>query len=199
MWWYRLTNGLFYLLAGVWAGALVGFALMAPAVFYTVRAYQPELTRRPAGAEGLEGPGSAVLAGAIVQRVFERLDWVQVICATGVVGLALLQTAVFRARLARPALGKANLIRLGCLAGAAGLLVLNLGWIQPRLWTLRQSMYNPAHAPAVRSSARGDFQWYHRLSERTTGALVLLVGGSMVLSPFVLTRDGRGTEAERNG
>jgi hypothetical protein len=188
---YRLSLGLYYLFAGVWAGLLLTFALAAPNIFYRTRAYQPELGRTPADAGKLVGADAQILAGDIVNHILAALNPVQIVCAAGLVVMLFLQCTVFRRQLARPITSVANWVRsiLLCLAVLA--LALQLFWLSPTMGQLRQDMYNPDTPQPRRQQLRDRFEFYHVLSERTLGSAAVLLVAGVLASPFVLTGDRR--------
>jgi len=184
---YRLTVGLSYLLAGLWFGSLVGFVITAIRVFATVRAYEPGLADSPEAGAVPAGQAPDALAGAVVGGILGPLLWVQVVCLLGLALLALAQGRWLGRFMPGGFLGKANLLRLGLFALAGLGLAVQLGWIGPQIWDLRQAMYDPDRPAAEREEARKQFETYHTASERTMGVVTLLVGAGIVASPFALT------------
>lgn len=184
--WFRLSVAVYYLLLGVWLGALVGFVITAIQVFDTVRDYSPTLNQLPDSAEALTQRAPDILAGGIVGQVLGALAVLEIICAVGLVALAIVQCTIFRGRLRGGVRGKANLGRLGLLAVAILALALHLGWIAPRIKELRRTMYNPQTTQAERDQARHRFEFHHTASERVMGTATLALAGAMVLSPFGL-------------
>jgi hypothetical protein len=184
---FRLTSGLYYLLAGLWLGILVAFALAAPQVFFRVRAFAPQLTRTPADTSPKKGADGQILAGDIVTHILAMLDPVQIVCATGLAGILLLQCTVFRRSLAKPVTSAANWVRVLLLGLAIGALVLQLGLFSPTMATLRERLYHPDTPAQQRGDLRQRFEWYHTASERTLGSAAVLLAGGIVISPFVLS------------
>ena len=178
---FRLSQGLFYLSAGVWLGALVMLVVTASATFATVRAYQPAL---PIELE-LAGEADAILAGAIVGRSLDRLMVVQLVCAAGACLALTLEHTRYAGRLARRGRSAAARVRSLALLVAVVMVAANLAWIGPGVWQSRAVMYDASASGQERAAARAVFDRYHRLSERTHGLAALALAGALLAGPFV--------------
>jgi len=177
----RWVTGLYNLLLGVWVGGLVMFAVGAGITFQTVRAYDPTLGLEPYDAAVLADQGPGILAGAVVGHVLDGLAIVELICAAGLVVCATLQWMFWGARWQW-----SNVLRCGMLLASGGLLALHLGVIGPAIQTHRDAMYDPTSSALARSEARSAFEPYHKASEKVAGAMLLLLAGACIISPFAL-------------
>jgi hypothetical protein len=184
---YRLHLGLYYLALGLWLGSLALFALVAMPLFYRMRLYQPQITATPPGSPPMDGPAAQIIAGDIASRSLANLATVQIIAAVAVVALVALQCTIFRRWMARAVTSATNLVRLALLGLALAALVVQLSVVSPRMHELRPKMYAPEASAQQRAERRATFEWYHTYSERSQSAVVMLLTGAVLLSPFVLT------------
>jgi hypothetical protein len=189
---YRLSVGVYYLLLGLWLGGLAGFALAAPPLFQRLRLYQPEAQQRPAETTGWEGPDATIIAGDIATRILANLATLQIIAAIGLAVLVILQCTIFRRWLSRGVRGGANVVRLALLGLAIAALAVQLGWFSPKVRELRREKYQPGQTPQQVTAAHDRLETYHTRSERTLRGITLLLGVTIVISPFALTPAGRG-------
>ncbi len=189
----RSVDGVYYLLLGVWCGGLVMLAVGAGITFRTVRSYDPVLGAEPYNDPALADQAANILAGGVVGNVLGGLAVVEIICAVGLLACVVLQWSVWGLRWR-----VMNLVRLGLLVVAAGLLAAHLWVIAPAIDTHRSRMYDPALTAGQRAEARAAFEPYHEASEKTAGGMLLLLAGACVISPFVLGSEPtpRGGETE---
>ena len=182
---FRLTQGVYHLALGVWAGAMLMLAVGAMQTFAAVRAH----------GEALQGLTPEALAGAVVGRMIAGLTVVQMVCAVAVAGAVLLQHVSFGWALRGGRLGWANLTRLILIGLPMAVLMLNVLVISPAVWEHREAMYDAGQPTERREAARERFAVYHRLSERTHGVALLMLAGAIVVSPFAFElarREDRG-------
>ena len=182
---YRLVAGCYWLFLGTWFGALVMLVIAAGITFATVRSYQPTLRAEPY-ARLTDAEPDRVLAGGIVGNVLRGLAVVQVICALALGACLLLQCTILRPHLAVPVGDWRNCLRIALIALPTLVLILDLTVVSPRIWRLREVMYDPDQPSAARTTAHAAFGRYHKASERLTGAAALCLAGAVLASAFVL-------------
>lgn len=159
-------DGVYYLAAGLWAGAIAMLALGAPQSFDALRNAQPPT------------PRADELAGLVVNRMVDSFMTLALICAGVVMVCAVLQLGRAAGRW-----GAANLARLALLAGAfAILLVMWLGVI-PAMHAERAAMHDSSLSDAARAESRIAFMRLHKVSERFIGADGLAVAVAVLISP----------------
>lgn len=181
-----LTNGLYYLGLGTWFGAIVMLAISAAAAFQTVRAFDPSLNVAPWDQPALASHAPSVLAGAIVGASLNGLKVVQIICAVIVVIALIAQHTLFRKYLTCKMAGVRNSVRLLLLAVPVAMLLLNIFWITPEVFQHRDKMWDMNQPENVREQAKADFDYFHKLSERTTGMSAFALAGCVLVSALVL-------------
>ncbi|MFA9480405.1 DUF4149 domain-containing protein [Phycisphaerales bacterium AB-hyl4] len=185
---FRFTQGLYYLALGTWFGALVMLAIAAAITFRTLEEHAFVLQTGLLHAAGVEPDHAAdaprIFAGEVVGQIIQGLTWLQAICALVAIACLLLQTTLFRRRLANAGRSRANLLRTLLVVGPALVLLLNVFWINPNVWQSREAMYDPARTETQRIEARLIFDHHHRLSERTTGGAALMLAVAVLISPF---------------
>lgn len=181
-----LTNGFYYLALGTWLGAIVMLAISAAATFQTVRAFEPSLHVAPWDQPEHASHAPSVLAGAIVGSSLNGLKVVQVICALIVVVALIAQHTLFRQYLACTVTSVRNLVRLLLVAGPVAILLLNIFWITPQILEHRDRMWDMSQPAEVREQAKEDFDFFHKMSERTTGMTAFALAGCVLVSSLVL-------------
>ncbi|MEX0653189.1 MAG: DUF4149 domain-containing protein [Phycisphaeraceae bacterium] len=178
---FRLTQGVYYLALGAWFGALVMLVVAAATTFRTLEALVPAAETGAGAASMVSGRG---LAGTVVGETIRGLNVVQMVCGVTALVCLALQVTLFRDRLAGAGRSRVNALRGLLVAGAFAVLLANVFWIGPGVRTARAAMDDAAAPAAEREQMRADFQWYHRLSERTTGGAGLMLAVAVVISPF---------------
>ena len=158
--------------AAVWLGAGIFFAaVVLPGIFSKDMSHV------------LGETGFPYYSGAIALVLFKRYFILQYVCGA----IALAHLLACKLYLGRP------LPRLDA-ALAGGILVLGLVggfWLQPRMVSLRKTMYS-SPSLAERDTARHSFGMWHGISE---GANLLVIGGLLVY----LMRVARPGESARHG
>jgi hypothetical protein len=181
---FRIQQGVYYLLLGMWLGAMVMLVLAATASFAFVREHTLIVGVQGYG-EPLKGDtATGFIAGGIVGVALTRLVVLQAVCATALAACVLLQCTRFRAHLDGPVWSKRNRARMFLLLVPTGVLLFNVLVVSPGIDRHRDAKYDPATPPQVAEQADEAFDRYHRLSTRTFGVSTLMLAGAMVLSPW---------------
>jgi len=184
----RWLRGAYWLLLGLWAGSLLGFALAAPRVFAVVRRLEPSLGVEPYNHPAFAERQADILAGAVVNGVTASLLWVHWLCAIGLLACLVGQRLVLPRRAVRL---RVNRVREGALALAVVLLMVFSFLLSPRMNSLRERVYDPQRPAETRQADRARFDRLHRWSERTMGLTLAAVLTTMLSSPFVVNRGPR--------
>lgn len=186
---YRLTLGGYWLFLGVWIGAMVMLAVGAGITFKTVRDYQPTLHKAPYDDPALADRAAAILAGGIVGNTLKGLAVIQMACAAVVVVSIIAQCTLFARRLRGGATGWLNIARVALVVLPVAVLAADRLVVTPRVWELRQTMYDPSRTVETRAAAKAEFDRYHKMNERMVGLATLMLAGAMLTSAFVLHQD----------
>lgn len=172
-----VVQSAYWLALGVWIGALVMLAVAAAIVFRTSRAMEPVLLQPQFSTPDLVGQSATILAGAIVGNVIQALLKLQLVCA-----VLLIVAMVYQHVSLRPLLAlhlRLNALRVGLILLATLVLVVNMAYITPAMWTQRERMYDNTQSAEYRLAAREQFNALHKFTERVTGgtALGLVIAG----------------------
>lgn len=166
-------SGVYYLMLGMWFGALVMLVVAAVATFGTIRDSQPDMT---AAAQNQ-------LAGSIVGSAIDKLAVVQVVAAVAITVCVLLQCTVFRRELGPKVFNAARIVLLVLLLAVLGADRL---FVAPALHTQRETMHSAAGVE--QEQAKAAFDRTHKMSERLAGVCMLLIVAATLTSPFALCR-----------
>lgn len=198
---FRVSVAGWWLSVGVWLGAIIMLALAAAAVFRVVRDFDPTIgiagyeAFAPSSSTALAAEGANrhadVIAGAVVGRSLTALAVLQRICAAAAVICLIVQTAFFACHLAGGAWGWPNVLRMVFVGLPVLILAADLYVVSPRVWTLREQMFDNAATTEQRTDARAQFQKVHRLNENMYKASTLLLAGAMIVSAIALHPAGR--------
>jgi hypothetical protein len=132
-----------------------------------------------------------MLAGGIVGNVIRHgLTNIQMVSGAAVAICALVQCTVFRDRVRR---GWLNRLRVALIALPLAVVVFDVAHISPTMHELRGRMHDEANPQ--RQADRAAFDRYHKLSERVTGTAMFMLGGALLVSPFVLITEKRDEQA----
>lgn len=186
-----MTNGFYFLFLGLWFGAMVMLAVGAAVTFRTVRSFEPSLHVAPYDRPELANRAVPILAGGIVGNMLKALAKIQWLCATLVIIAMVMQCTVFADRLGPALRGGANLARIVLILLPLATMAADRYIVTPRIWTLRQTMFNPDLADAARGAAQTEFNRYHKMSERLHGTALVLLGAAVIASSFTLFGDPR--------
>lgn len=190
-----LVQGSYWLGLGVWLGGLVMLAVAAAITFKTSRAAGPVLLQPEYNTPELNGQAANILAGLIVGNVIQGLMVLQFICAGVVLVTMAIQHKTMMPMLKRRP--KLNLARMVLLFVPMLALAASVGYIGPRMWQERQTMYNPELTVEARKEARVRFDGLHKLSERSVGAgAFCLLAAGLVSGVLFSVKTGRESGAE---
>lgn len=184
--WYSLLTGVYTLALGVWVGAMVMLAIGAAVTFRTTRSFNPALPA-PYDAPELAGRASQILAGGVVGNMIDALSRVQIVCGVIAMACVILQGTLFRAMLPRHGKSIVNAIRIMSIGVAIAFVPLERLFLNPAIHELRTAMYDASENDQARAAAKREFDYLHKISERTTGAAAALLAVAIILSPLALT------------
>lgn len=182
----RLIHGFYWLaLAGAF-GATLMLALGAAATFHSVREFSPIITAPPYNDPLLTQQAPGIIAGAATGAALDALWVLHLLLFSVVVLTTLLQCTHFRAALPGGGKSIANFIRIALLVAILALLAGERWIISPRVWSLRDRMYNSTLNDTDRAAARAEFDTWHQSSTRVMGAALLAMAVAVLVSPFAI-------------
>jgi len=189
--WRKLSDVIFWLgLSLGFGGLVVVGAIVAPSVFAT--ASHAKLTM-----PGVDKPldMSRQVGGEIFGDILSRFGWLEM----GAMGLMLV--GIIGWFLTHKHIRRSTWVIAILWAAAASLLGIDAGVVQPKVWTLRETVRQEAHlhasdgtpaAPASAWKAKDDFDNYHAWSEHLGQWRVYLMLGMMVAAAWRSLAESRG-------
>ncbi|MCE9590613.1 MAG: hypothetical protein K8S99_08835 [Planctomycetes bacterium] len=182
----RLVHGLYWLCLGGAFGATLMLAVSAAVTFRTVRELGPVLQSGPYAHPALAEHFPGIIAGAATGAALETLGKILMVFLLVVGVCASLQCTLFADTLPGGVRSPANITRLILLVLVVALLAAERRVVSPRVWELRNRMYNTQATDQDRTAARVTFNQWHQTSTRLVGAAMLGMAAAVLVSAFAL-------------
>ncbi len=180
---YQMVQIFYWLDLSIWLGSMVFLAVAAPVVFQVARRLEAKSERYSDPA--LADEQTTIVGGGIVGALLARLGQVQMICATALLPLMLLQFLMID--LAGTNLAAAG-VRFALWLVAVMVLLYEWRSHYPRTLALRQKYLENAGDPDVANPARDAFDREHRRSEQLFLVTVCVLIGLVMLSANISPR-----------
>lgn len=190
---FRLTQGLYHLALGTWFGATLLMGLGAGFTFATIRAQPLTLDAGPTAGTALAPFSQDYLAGNVVNRSFDALTVVQVVCAAVLIVALVAQGVAFGDRLERAGRTWANAARVALVALGLALFASDFAINRGGMTQLRLEMYAEGVTEAQHRELRERFDALHDRSSRAMGLSAVAMAAAALVSPLafgVERRDG---------
>lgn len=159
----------YYGVLGVWFGAFVAEILAAISAFSMARHVQASPGIAPYNDPAFQEYSAKIVGGFIANKTFNLLHAVELIC------FVILMISLILLVLKKEKLKKLPIILI-VFAGMA--VATTYFWITPEMGALKDTMYTPGIEEAIRATARINFDWYHKLTEK----LISLAGLAILIT-----------------
>lgn len=136
--------------AGIWLGAIVMMAIVAPTTFSVMRTVEVD---RP-----------NTIAGKVMAKNFSRFDKVQIACAS-VIAIWQIASLLMGRRTTR------DKVRTGVILGAAGLMLYSATVMTPKIANMQADI----SAPDAEAAVKAAFDAFHATAVRVAQAVMVLV------------------------
>ncbi len=183
----RATQGIYWLFLGLWLGCMIMLAVGAAITFKTVKSYEPTIGQARYNHPDLRDRASGILAGGITGNILKALAVIQGICIAVLMICIIVQCTVFADYLAGGVRSAANLLRIALIALPILIFGVDTLVLSHRIWTYRETMYDPAQTVAQRDEAKSHFDRLHSINVRMGGVATVCLIAAVLVSPFAFT------------